>query len=243
MNDLDFLIKFEEIEALKEAMKLLGYLQGEYDFSEGKIKEFSRSKLLAWLNKMNNLPTFIRLTEARVADFILIDFSFAFGLDRDIEAASLVFQHAQDAYLTPPDFFLHLCCHLYKEATSALWIHDGCDLNLIKFCDVREFILQKMKKSDVAEAVEFAKTHNMAEPVYYTIDALRLIYDDGYEADILADLNISDDGFLEHFGKHDFKNEIRWQKSFWARFFSYSNKNELHQEADYLKEFSKFLKL
>ena len=35
-----------------------------------------------------------------------------------------------------PDFVLHLCAHLYKEATVMSWVEMGRDLSLYKFCDL-----------------------------------------------------------------------------------------------------------
>ena len=34
------------------------------------------------------------------------------------------------------DFFIHLCCHLYKEATTLPWVKMGRDMTFYKFCDI-----------------------------------------------------------------------------------------------------------
>ena len=34
------------------------------------------------------------------------------------------------------DFFLHLCAHLYKEATTLPWIEMHRDMTLYKYCDI-----------------------------------------------------------------------------------------------------------
>jgi len=43
------------------------------------------------------------------------------------------------ARLAPVDFFIHICCHLYKEATSFLAQEIAQDFNLIKFVDVARY--------------------------------------------------------------------------------------------------------
>ena len=34
------------------------------------------------------------------------------------------------------DFFIHLCAHLYKEATTLPWVEMRRDMTLYKYCDI-----------------------------------------------------------------------------------------------------------
>ena len=38
--------------------------------------------------------------------------------------------------LSLPDFILHLCAHLYKEATVMAWVEMGRDQSLYKYADL-----------------------------------------------------------------------------------------------------------
>lgn len=40
------------------------------------------------------------------------------------------------------DFFIHLCTHLYKEATTLPWIKMGRDMTLYKYCDIYMLLTQ-----------------------------------------------------------------------------------------------------
>jgi hypothetical protein len=44
--------------------------------------------------------------------------------------------------LCDEDFFIHLCAHLYKEATTLPWIKMGRDMTLYKYCDIYMLLAQ-----------------------------------------------------------------------------------------------------
>jgi len=142
-------------------------------------------------------------------------------------------------YLRPSDFFIHLCCHLYKEASNAEWIYQNKDVNIIKFCDVREYILQKMRTEDIQEAIHAVLECRVNQAVYYTIFYLKMIYQDGYEDKILEELEISDLSFLDQFGQNNFKEPVKFKKSFWERIFSESNAEELREMSKFVNKYRK----
>lgn len=240
MNDIDFMINHSNVSIVRAAMNELGYIEGEYEKDSNKIIAIKREKKIFWNMKMNNLFPFKKISDS---DYVKIsEFDFCFSLDFDLNyeivdnmISRVKPQRANSSkYLCDSDFFIHLCCHLYKEATNAMWVMIEKDLNLIKFCDIREFVLHNMNSESIDEAIEIAKKYRLEKAVYYTLFYLNQIYSDGYELEAMKNLNISDDSFIYTYGAKDFGENVTWKKSFWQRIFSNNNRDELTDKPKYL---------
>lgn len=239
VNDIDCMISRADVSKVRDVLRSLGYIEGEYDENQGQIIPVSREKLMLWKTKMYNLFPFRKLTASDYAKVVNFDFSFSMDLDIKTEPVDIMVgrseQHQKDKhnYLRPSDFFVHQCCHHYREASNASWVMLDSDLNLIKFCDAREYILQEMNDSDFEEAITFAKTYGFEKALYFTLYYLNEIYGDGYEEALMHRLDIQDLSFLNAFGENDFGYSIQWKKNFWQRIFAESNKDEINEQAKY----------
>lgn len=78
-------------------------------------------------------------------------------LSRTVEAR---INDADIISLCEADFFIHLCSHLYKEATTFPWIQMNRDMTLYKFCDIY-LLLNKMTYADVENMFKYAYELNM----------------------------------------------------------------------------------
>ncbi len=67
--------------------------------------------------------------------YLEIDVNFSFGYKND---ASHITGRVLDksGRLSRDDFLIHLCCHLYKEATTMPWIMMGRDMTIYKYVDI-----------------------------------------------------------------------------------------------------------
>lgn len=240
IGDIDCMIKKCDIKNVRSIMNSIDYVQGEYNNKTNSFSLLSREKELMWKMKMNNLYPFKKISKSEYIKYTLFDFCFSLDLDLSTEPVELMIFRAEKnsetgySYLRNSDFFIHLCCHLYKEATNAVNVVRSTDLNLIKFCDVREFIIGKMDSSSLQEAIQFAKDNNLEKAIYYSIFYLREIYCDGYESSLLDDLQITDDKFLYEYGDKNYGQVCRWKSSFWERLFSEDNTDELVSYPNYL---------
>lgn len=245
MNDIDILINREDGKKVMQIMEAFGYVQGRFSSEKNDIEAYTKEKKLLWKMKMNNLSPFVKKSESPFFDHYKVDFSFNLDLELKVDPVKEMLARAWQedglSYLKPEDFFLHLCCHLYKEATNAEWIYINSDINFIKFCDVREYVLHKMDKASLKEAVEFAKQYGLEKSIYFTVYYLREIYNDGYETELLESIDIPAD-FLNYYGDRNFANPLVWKKDFWGRLFSDSNKDELNS-AEFHKQFQSYLDL
>jgi hypothetical protein len=58
------------------------------------------------------------------------------------------------------DFFIHLCCHLYKEATTLPWIDMKRDMTLYKYCDIY-LLLESFNSNDIENLFSYAKEYDL----------------------------------------------------------------------------------
>lgn len=192
---------------------------------------------------MNTMIPFAKICDSQYAECVKFDISFNLDLKLEPNPVSSMLDRAYQSdglwYLKPSDFFIHLCCHLYKEASNAEWIYQNKDVNIIKFCDVREYVLQKMQTEDIQKAIHSALEYKVNQAVYYTIFYLKMIYQDGYEDGIMKELEIDDLSFLEQFGQNNFKEPVKFKKSFWERIFSDSNAEELKEMSKFVDKYKK----
>ncbi|QUI23839.1 nucleotidyltransferase family protein [Vallitalea pronyensis] len=241
ISDVDCLVKRSDVSRIISIMESLNYTQGDYDYQSNSIQPIDREKQILWKMNMNNLYPFKKISKSEYFKFIEVDFCFSLDLNLDLSPVEVMISEIQEDNdfglytLKPSHFFVHLCCHLFKEATNTMWIVLENDLNLIKFCDVREYMLNNMDEDMKKEAIEFAKDNHLEKAIYFTIYYLKEIYNDGYEDELIEQLEISNDSFINMYGERDYGEGVEWSKSFWHRIFDNSNKDELKKGVRYLE--------
>ena len=230
-NDIDALIRREDIKEIDKIMRRNGYKQGEYDPEDNLIIESNRDLKMLYKLKMYNLLPYIKINNDIPKRTVIFDLSHALDFTLDAlpvgEMLALSIPGNKSLELLPAHFFVHLCCHHYREASNVAWILIGKDLNLIKFCDVREFVLRKMDSNSIQAAIQFAKKYRLEKALYFTIYFTREIYNDGYETEILKALDIDDESFLYQFGEKDYNELQTRKKDFWTSLFSDNNRDEI----------------
>ena len=108
------------------------------------------------------------------------------------------------------------------EAKHSSSISRAKDINMIKLCDIREYVLKFMTESDLNAAAIFAKKYNLEKAIYYTLYYLNEVYCDSYEVIIMKLLNVNDDNFFNTFGDSTLSDTQQFKKDFWERFRIYS---------------------
>jgi signal peptidase I len=240
INDIDCLFDKNDESKLIAAMETIGYFQGQYDSIENKITKFSREKQIAWKSKMNNLLPFQKTTDIPSCPVVIFDFSFALDLSLDQAPIKAMIEESVNGLLKKPHFFIHLCCHLYKEAINAIWIMETTDLNIIKFCDIREYLLI-MNPQEIEEAIEFSKKYGIEKAVYFSCYYLGVVYNEDYSF-ILNRYQFESVDFLYQFGEKDFNEKLTWKKDFMDRLFAVNNLDELESKQDFVKNYQTFLR-
>jgi len=237
MSDIDILFSYDDYERVTELMHQLGYMQGTYNRKDNIINPIGRAKQLKWKMNMSNLYPFSRLTGNKWLPVIRIDYRFALDDTLSMTAVNEIISNTRTKdYVDKAHIFVHLCTHLFDESKQSMNIVIGQDLNLIKFVDVREYILNEMTNDDISNAIMFSKKHNLEKQLYYAVYHLKLIYGDGYEDGILNELLIHDNSFIHHFGESSLNDEYKWNKDFFSRLFSGDNRDELVKIPLYYEE-------
>lgn len=228
MGDADFLVKHEDTGILHDVLTGLGYVQTTYD-KTGKLVPISRAELIKWKMYMSHLPKYRKTVESPYVNNI-IEFDFRFALDDTLnrEPVNEMIEFYQTHHCFAPSHeLMHLCTHFYDEAKHLDTIKAAKDLNLIKLCDIREFVLANGVEQVLEDTYSFAKKHKLEKQFYMTLYYLQLIYNDGYETLYMQKLDVDDYSFLHTF-KSDANNEQnQFKKDFWERLFSCGNENEI----------------
>lgn len=234
-NDLDALILRKDIPVIIKVMKELGYTDDYYNFKKKCFEPVSSQKKMLYKLKMYNLLPFAK--EGALGNIIFFDLSHSldFSLNSNvveemINSAQLINGRYQ---LLPEHFLLHMCCHHYREASHTEWIKLGKDLNLMKFCDVREFVIKRTDSVILKKMIQFARKYSLEKAVYFTFYVLKEIYSDGYEDDVLDNLNILDKNFVFMFGENEYNIAKKGKKSFWRSFFDDNNMDEVDERPGY----------
>lgn len=235
MGDIDLLVKKENIGKVHMVMKELGYVQGQYVTSQNSIIPLDRATEIKWKLKMSHLYPFVKKIDSKYLPAIKCDFRFSLDDTLNPEPINEMVDMSGNEVLKPYHAFVHLCTHLYDEGSKAVYTTLGKDHNLIKFCDIREFVIQYMKDEYFDEVIEFAYKYDLKKSIYYTLHYLSVIYNDGYEKNLMNRLNIADTSFLESFGDTTLQNTSAWKKDFWKRVFSGYNEDELEQVPSFYK--------
>lgn len=220
VNGIDCLFDKKDEGNLIDAMGSIGYFQDQFNSFEKTITKFSRAKHIAWKSKMNSFPLFQKITGIPSCPVVTFDFSFALDLSLDQTPIKAMIEESVDGFLRKPHFFIHLCCHLYKEATNAIWIMETTGLNIIKFCDIREYLLI-MDSQEINEAIEFSKKYGIEKSVYFSCFYLGILYNEDYSF-VLNRYQFENVNFLYQFGESNFSETSTWKK-LWID-FCYSNK-------------------
>lgn len=241
LNDLDYMIDIDDIGKAREVMRNIGYSQGDYDVDSKKITPFSREKKMVWQMNLNTVPIFLKNVDSVFCDLVQVDFSYSLDLKKDAIPVKEIIQESKADGMSKAHFFVHLCSHLYKEAGGAIWIYSNADLSLIKFCDVREYLLKFMSEENFIEAYNFAKKYNVVDAIFYCLYYIKLIYNDEFVDKYLTRIECKNNEILNRFGEDDLGKVIQWKSSFFERMFAISNREELEQNSDFIYKHKKFI--
>ena len=151
-NDVDILVSEQDVGKCKDLLNKHGFIQGWLD-DDGNIIKAKRIDII--MSKMNYGET-IPFIKETPNGFITADVNFSFDykpMEDDSVLREMLTRTIRIPYrdtvlqtLEEADFIIHLCLHLYKEATTSEWAFRRKDLNLYKFNDL--YMILKNKGSE-----------------------------------------------------------------------------------------------
>lgn len=227
-GDMDILFLKKDMECLNSILEENGFCQKKYDYGTNSYMDLSRKEKMKWKLNMSNMYPYTRKSNSELFPVFKIDLRFALDdrLDEKPICEMIEF-YKQNGYLAPHYYLLHLCTHFYNEAKYSAGIFYGKDLNMIKMCDIREYVLAHREENVLPSVIELAKRFACEKAIYYTMHTLSQVYHDGYEQEVMDSLNVEDTTFLNTFGDSTLTDTQTFKKGFWERFFACGNFDEL----------------
>jgi len=182
-NDIDILIEDKNISQLQDLFKSHGFIQGRYDRISNTIIPASRMQIIeSRLNFGETIPL-LKMIDGKPFE-IDINFSVDYKPELDGNLVSELLSRKKvvtiDGYnfntLETVDFLIHLCCHLYKEATTYDWVLSRRDLLLYKFCDINVFVNKFATESFFINLLERIVEFGVEKECFYTFKNSSIIY-------------------------------------------------------------------
>ena len=142
-NDIDILVAPQNVDKIGNALIKNGFKQGNIrgeKFVEATRKEIVESKM----TRGETVP-YIKEVGLPGMQFIEVDINYSLDYkNSDTDTLErMLFNtviEGEDEYkihtLRKDDFFVHLCSHLYKEATTLPWVEMKRDMTMYKYCDI-----------------------------------------------------------------------------------------------------------
>ena len=142
-NDIDVLVLPESVGIVSSFLKDAGFKQG-YIRNEGFIPATRKEIIDSKMNRGETVP-FIKEVNMPFIKYLEVDINFSLDYKSGSKEELLkMLERTEDVEidgltvrtLDKFDFILHLCSHLYKEATTLPWIKMKRDMTFYKYCDI-----------------------------------------------------------------------------------------------------------
>lgn len=174
-NDVDLLVLPQNVTKMANLLKEAGFTQGNIrngEFVPATRKEIIESKMM----RGETIP-FVKEVNLPFLKFFEVDINFS--LDYKNGDDKILTRMLSEAYireqnqisvltLSEIDFFIHLCAHLYKEATTMAWIQMNRDMTLYKYCDIY-MLLSEMSDKMFEKVLRRAKNLGMERICAYAV--------------------------------------------------------------------------
>ncbi len=182
-NDIDLLVEKKNLAKIEEALRNAGLKQGY--IKNGKFVPATRKEIIfAGMMKGETVP-YIMETGDTAMPYLEIDLNFALGYkneapDRVSTMLSKVVRHnfgnIAIETLDKDDFLIHLCAHLYKEASAYPWVKMGRDLSLYKFTDIY-LLIEDYKKPAFIRLANRMRTAGCEKECWYALSYTKALFD------------------------------------------------------------------
>ena len=174
-NDIDLLLHPKDVTEVGKLLLDQGFQQGSVrngEFVPATRREIIDSKI----NRGETVP-YIKEIDLPGMRFLEVDLNFSLDYKNsedsvlDAMLSQCIVQQVgsiQVPTLCQEDFFIHLCAHLYKEATTLPWVQMHRDMSLYKYMDIY-LLMNRMTQQDVAKLFDRAKELGMEQICAFAI--------------------------------------------------------------------------
>lgn len=181
-NDIDVLLAPEDVGKVSARLKMAGFKQGY--LKNGVFVPATRQQIIESKMTRGETVPFIKETKLSFMKHLEVDLNFSLDYKNSNDTTLkemlartqiMTLGSAKFRILDPSDFLLHLCSHLYKEATTVPWIRMKRDMTLYKYCDIYG-LLTDFQKEDYAKLLDRVKTAQMEQEFLYCMDSIESLF-------------------------------------------------------------------
>ena len=174
-NDVDLLVMPKDVTTVGHLLTKAGFMQG--NIRNGEFLPASRQEIIESKMMRGETVPYIKEVNLPYMRFFEVDINFSLDYkNSNDDILSKMLSNTQIKsensisipILGDEDFFLHLCAHLYKEATTLPWIEMHRDMTLYKYCDIY-MLLSEMTEHQIELIFDRAKEFNMEKICAYAI--------------------------------------------------------------------------
>lgn len=242
-NDIDLLVQPEDVTEIGNALLNVGFKQGT--IHNGKFKSATRKEIIE--SKMMRGETVPYIKEVNLPGMTFLEVDINFSLDYKPEDSNLLYEMINNAVveeledlkvrtLRSDDFFVHLCSHLYKEATTLPWVEMMRDMTLYKYCDIY-MLLNDADRACTEHLFNRAEEVGMEKICAFAVlqTSELLMFNNFYAIEIATKILGSDNDFLHMIVSPKEKKKFLFtERNILERFFS-ENRKTLLKEVKYIE--------
>ncbi len=182
-NDIDVLINPEDVGKVSTKLKLAGFKQGY--LKNGKFVEATRQQIIESKMTRGETVPFIKEIKLPYIKYLEVDLNFSLDYKNSDDDSvrkmlertqTVTVRNAKVRTLCPEDFFLHLCAHLYKEATTVPWIRMKRDMTFYKYADIY-MLISEMSDDAQDKLLATANDSCLEKELAYCLDSIKYFFD------------------------------------------------------------------
>lgn len=182
-NDIDILVNPEDVGKVSTKLKLAGFRQGY--LRNGVFVEATRQQIIESKMTRGETVPFIKEIKLPYMQYLEVDLNFSLdyknsatnSIRKMLERTQTVaVRNAKIRTLCPEDFLLHLCAHLYKEATTIPWIKMKRDMTFYKYSDIYMLMIG-MGDAEQKKLITAANESGLEKELAYCLHSINSFFD------------------------------------------------------------------
>lgn len=204
-GDLDILVDKKDVKEITTILNGMGFVQGVLD-STGEISEVDRKEIVYWRLTSHQEQTFIR--KSKYSEFapliccrVDVNTSIFEGGKipnpipiRELLKHTRTHEISENVLIKSLDYeyeLIQLCYHFYKDMKHTMEKEFFANYTLIKFCDIREYILKNRKNIDWEKFIRCVNKYQIGEQIYLPLLLVSDFYGDLEINNILQKINVN----------------------------------------------------
>ena len=174
-NDIDLLVLPKDVTSIGHLLSSAGFMQG--NVRNGEFVPATRQEIIESKIMRGETVPYIKEVNLPFMKFFEVDINFSLDYKNGNEntlsdmLSGVRIKNEKNfsiPTLDDADFFIHLCAHLYKEATTLPWIEMHRDMTLYKYCDIY-MLLSEMTEAEIQKIFARATALGMEKVCAYAV--------------------------------------------------------------------------